>query len=160
MNKPNYKIVNGTYYHEDTPDAVIIILEKARQENRRIRIFYGDVRTGRDYLEHYDIMGTIGRSTGSHKIPLLINNRRSIGGTAILDNHIVKITVDKTSLYVHPRYHLPNITIEQKETNDFGEIAVTGYSLYANKECIYNCNSLEEIDKELEFLMGKRNTWY
>lgn len=90
-----YKEVNGTFYHSETSDKVIKILETCRQNGTRIILDYGDVKTGESWGEMYDITGTIGRSTGKIKVPLLIHNKRSIGGGAILDHCIIGI---KTSL--------------------------------------------------------------
>lgn len=101
-------VVNGTTYHTNTPQAVIDVLERARQTGQRLRLYYGDAATGRDWRQVYDVTGTIGRSCGSIKIPLMIANRRSSGGPGILDHCIVKITTTKkpyTVLYVHSTYH-------------------------------------------------------
>ena len=116
MAENKYKVVNGISYHENTPDAVIRVLENAMRTNKRIRIFYGDTETGRDWMEIYDTIGTIGRSCGQNKIPLLIKNSRSYGGCAILTDCIVKITIDKEVVYKHPKYYLPEMEI--KEAND------------------------------------------
>lgn len=107
----DYQCSNGTYYHHNTPPKVIDILERARMEYKRgrlyrIRLFYGDTKTGRDWLEENNIMGYVGRSTGLIKIPLLIHNRRSTGGHGILDHCIVKITHRRQVIYQHPKYHI------------------------------------------------------
>jgi hypothetical protein len=99
-----YKIVNGTAYHADTDERIINILERARQSGQRVRIFYGDSRTGKDWMERFDTIGYIGRSGGRLRVPLLIKNSRSYGGGALLDNCIVKVTIEKEVLYVHPNY--------------------------------------------------------
>ena len=99
MAEIKYKVVNGTSYHQNAPDAVIRVLENAMRTNKRIRVFYGDTETGRDWMEIYDTIGTIGRSCGQNKIPLLIKNSRSYGGCAILTDCIVKITIDKEIVY-------------------------------------------------------------
>lgn len=66
-------------------------------------------------------MGCIGHSTGQYKVPLLINNRRAFGGTAIATEHIVKITINKVPVYQHPNYHLPRFSFERnEETDDLG----------------------------------------
>ena len=52
-------IVNEITYHDETPKAVIDILERVRADRTRIRIHYGDVRTGRDWL---DTCGVAGRA--------------------------------------------------------------------------------------------------
>jgi len=101
-------IRNGTSYHDDTDLDAIRVLETARAARTRVRVHYGDTDTGRDWMDRYDVKGTIGRSTGRVKIPLLIANVRSRGGPGILDHCIVKITTTrkpKQVLFVHPSYH-------------------------------------------------------
>ena len=107
----------GTWFSPDTPQRVREVLEHARQNDIRLRLFYGDDVTGRDWLEENDVVGCIGRSTGSMKVPLLINNQRNCVGPAILDDRIVRIisTTDKRELYRHPQYHLADLSIELNE---------------------------------------------
>ena len=99
------RLDNGTCYNVKTPAGVVEVLEEARLSHRRIRIFYGDQQTGRDWGEENDTIGTIGRSTGNIKVPLLLKMSRSYGGGALLDHCIVKITIDKRVRYLHPNYH-------------------------------------------------------
>lgn len=101
-----YKVYNDTWYCFNTPDRVIQILDGAMKNHKRIRVFYGDTETGRDWCEFFDTIGYVSRSCGNVKIPLLLNNSRSIGGTSILDGSIVKITIDKVVVYQHLNYHL------------------------------------------------------
>lgn len=107
-----YNVVNGTSYHIETSQKVIEVLERAKSERTRILVDYGDVKTGKSWGEQYDITGTIGRSTGINKIPLLIHNARSLGGGGLLDHCIIKISVSKgkSVLYQHTTY-------EKAETN-------------------------------------------
>jgi hypothetical protein len=112
-NTINYKIRNGTAYHEETPENIIRILESARQSNRstRLRFCFGDTADGRDWGEVHDTTGYIGRSTGSIKIPLLIATANSSGGGGLLDHCIVRIERKErgekyyTEVYRHPQYH-------------------------------------------------------
>ncbi len=90
-----YKIINGTTYHKETSEEVINVLEQSRMNKKRIILDYGDTKTGRSWNEIYDITGYIGRSTGKIKIPLLIYNSRSIGGSSILDHCIIGIYTSK-----------------------------------------------------------------
>jgi hypothetical protein len=86
-----YKVTeSGTYYNIETPDKVIECIEKCLYNGRRVRLFYGDIKTGENWNELYDISGTIGRSTGKH-IPILLHNTRSNGGGAILTHCIIAI---------------------------------------------------------------------
>ena len=99
------KIVNGTFYNQNTHDKVIEVLENARTKRIRIQVDYGN-ENGSSWGEIHDITGYVGRSTGIKKIPLLIYNRRSLGGGALLSDCIVKIvtTKNKIVLYEHPTY--------------------------------------------------------
>lgn len=114
----NYKVVNGTSYAEHTPDAVIRVLEQARETRTRIRVrlgfteqhedvLSGKAKLGRDWLDEFECEGTVGRSMGPQRVPLLINNSRSMGGGAVLTDCIVRIIETKTKrvLYSHPAYH-------------------------------------------------------
>ena len=106
-----YNIVDDTYYDAATPASVINILERSRKEREdyRIVVFYGNHITGMTWGDIEECF--IGRSTGSVKIPLVIYNRRSMGGAAILDSCIVKILLarGKRVLYQHPKYHTGNV---------------------------------------------------
>jgi hypothetical protein len=83
------KIINGTHYKSETPDAVISILEQARTSRWRLRMHYGDRETGRAWGDV--TTGYIGRSTGPVKIPLAIRDSRCLGGSGILDHCIIRI---------------------------------------------------------------------
>ena len=102
--KKEYKVINGTFYNVKTSDKVINVLESCKRNNTRIILDYGDTETGISWGEDYDIIGTIGRSTGSIKVPLLIYNARSRGGGVILDHCIIGISESKGKrvLYSHP----------------------------------------------------------
>jgi hypothetical protein len=99
MNK--YKVVNDTCYHIDTSDKVINILEQCRLNKSRIVLDYGD--NGISWNEKFEITGTIGRSTGISKIPILVHNIRSTGGAEILTHCIIGIKESKGGkiLYSH-----------------------------------------------------------
>jgi len=83
--------INGTSYHDDTPEKVVRVLEHCRLNRIRITLDYGDISTDESWGETCDITGYVGRSSGTVKIPLLLNNSRSLGGGGILDNRIISI---------------------------------------------------------------------
>lgn len=155
MENIKYKVVNGTSYHENTPEEVVKILEYAMKTKERIRIFYGDTKTGKDWMEVYDTIGTIGRSCGRNKIPLLIKNSRSYGGGAILDDCIVKITINKKIVYQNFKYYLP--TMEIKEASKTLKANGYLYSVFADGQNIYNCKTLKQAENEVAFHKGLRN---
>lgn len=132
------QIVRGTTYDDRTDPRVIDILEAARSgpdfavrsdevaRGECICIRYGyrnaaDGDVGRDWGDP-PMCGVVKRSGGTpgqdygNKVPLLIKSRRSTGGEAIHDQHIVRITRGaqpkqkhgmKYVLYEHPKYHDP-----------------------------------------------------
>ena len=110
-----YRHVDGVYFHLQTPDEVVRALNAARQGRTRIRIRLGDMETGRDWLEEFDVEGYVGNSTGPLKVPLLIHKCRSLGGGAILDHCIVKIIETRMGrvLYQHAAYHTGTFAIRE-----------------------------------------------
>lgn len=128
------EIALGTWFHRNTPKAISDILESARKSGSRLRLFYGDTQTGRDWLEEHDVIGTIGRSTGALKVPLLIASSRSMGGGPILDHCIVRIIdVEDTrrELYRHPRYVTPSFDLCHGSMIDAPWVAVHGGRIHA-----------------------------
>jgi len=126
VDSSKYQIVNGTYYDARTAAEVVRVLEQVRLKHTRIRIHLGDTEgsgepvsrvtkdLGLDWLDEFDCEGTIGRSMGPIKIPLMITNSRSMGGPGILDHCIVRIrTTGKNgrNLYRHPNYHYGKIVL-------------------------------------------------
>jgi hypothetical protein len=121
LNLDDFQPVNGTAYRKATPQAVIEVLERARQSRRtgrpqRLRVFYGNPRNGRDALHMcaFDgLTGYVGRATGNFKTVLMVHNSRSLGGDHITDHHIVKIVDTRTKrvLYKHPRYYQPHLEV-------------------------------------------------
>lgn len=139
-----YKVVEGTAFDADTPDKVVNLLLRFIQSGERVRLFYGDARTGRDYGEEYWIMGRIGRSTGQVRVPLIINNVRSWGGPAILTGSIVRITVDKRNVYVHPHYQC--------------KVEVKGNTVYLNGSEWGKAKTHEKAVKLAKFVSGESNS--
>jgi hypothetical protein len=105
-----YREVNGTSYDILTPDAVVRVLESVRQSGRRVRLYYGDVVTGRSWGDEFGMAGTIARSMGPVRIPILIETARSFGGGGLLDACIIKIRDTHkpySILYIHPLFNTP-----------------------------------------------------
>lgn len=138
-------------YSEGTPDQVKIILEKELHSRNRIRLFYGDIETGQDWEEEYDMMGYIGRSTGTKPILLLIHNTRCYGGPGILTNCIVKITKNGNTLYQNTNYHHKQHNVIASDLPDYVE-AVT-----ANGELVARFKKQGQAQRWIDFIEGKRN---
>ena len=111
-----YRIESGTSYDPRTPDEVIRVLESARQNRTRLHISLGDTTTGLDWLEEFESQGIVSRSMGPVKVPLLVANRRSLGGGTILTHCVVRIRTSSGGrvLYQHPQYHHGSLEIRRK----------------------------------------------
>jgi hypothetical protein len=129
----DYTIADGTYYDKRTDLKVIQALENARRHNIRVVIRLGDVETGRDWLDEWGMEGTISRSMGPHKIPLLIANRRSMGGARILEHCILRIASSdgKTVFYQHPKYQCPSFSVGAAKSEGYLEGGYCNGELHA-----------------------------
>lgn len=110
---------NKFYFYKRTPQIVMDIINRYHRSNERLLFSYGDPNTGKDWEERYDVEGYIGRTTGSMPISILLYNSRSIGGSAILTDHVVRIRLarGKKVLYEHPLYHKTNKELVDKTAN-------------------------------------------
>jgi hypothetical protein len=105
-------VVHGMSFNEGTNEKVIEVLSMVQKDRRRVRVWFGDVLTGKSWDEENDVCGYIGKSTGMNKIPLLIHNEKSFGGGALLCDSIVKIvdTKSKVIYYQHENFSQSNFT--------------------------------------------------
>lgn len=143
-----YKVVDGVSFYEGTNEIVVSILLDAIARRDRIRIFYGDVESGKDWCETYDTIGTVGLSCGTEKIPLIIHSTRSMGGDAILTENIVKITRNKKVIYQQHNYNC-NVSI-----NENGNVVSNG-----NEVIFLHGNDPMKAQRFLSFLKGERNSY-
>jgi len=146
------KIIEGVEFDKNTPDKVVRILLGMMGTHTRIRLFYGDSKTGRDWCEEYDTMGYVGRSTGKIKIPLLINNSKSMGGGAILTGSIVRITIDKKDVYRHPKYHIGKVELKPSG------YANVPYGVWIDGMNQANFKTPEKAMKWADFIKGNTNS--
>ena len=147
-----YKVIEGVSFDKDTPDKVCYILLNAMATRQRIRVFYGDIKTGKDWTEEYDTMGYIGRTRGPVKVPLIVANSKSSGGFPLSTDSIVRITIDKRTVYQHPKYHIGKIEIRPAP--------YPGYShgVFINGENHANFKTKEKAEKWVRFIKGESNT--
>lgn len=104
-----YSTINDdqTWFDGRTPIQVQKALEHLRLSGKKVRIFLGNTKTGRDWMEEFDTIGSIARSMGPMKVPLIGD------GHAVLTHCIVKLVNTATGevVYEHPKYHLPKIEL-------------------------------------------------
>ena len=99
----SYQLYGDTYFHRDTPEALVHLLDALREKYAHVQIHYGNVETG---LEKRVVTGYVERSKGSPQLLLLVQLGEP-GGVAILDHHVVRLVdLDRDWVcYQHPAYH-------------------------------------------------------
>ncbi|TFI48750.1 hypothetical protein E4O93_06145 [Diaphorobacter sp. DS2] len=112
-------LTRTTYFDPGTDAKAAKVLESCRTHERKVRLILGDTRTGEPWLEEHDVVGRISRSTGSLKVPLLIE-AGECGGTAILCACLLAI-IDWRSgdfLYRHAAYREADLSIQPSGNAD------------------------------------------
>lgn len=139
-----------TYFDPGTAPEVRKILDRFRENERTIRLFLGDPETGKDWGEENDVVGTIGRSGGTMKVPLLIPSGEC-GGTAILTACIVRlIDVERgQEVYRCATYQAPDVTLAQCEDKP-------GYAWEARRDgkVLARFATVEEAGEYVGFIRG------
>jgi hypothetical protein len=143
------RLPSGTCYHADTPETVIAVLENHRRNQRKIRLFYGNSQTGQCWLDEYDVVGCIGRSTGPIKVPLLIPPG-DIGGPALLDHCLIRIDSPRKVLYQHDRFHVGEVTLVQ------GRFKRLPWEVFVDQALQACFQAKRAAEHYIDFLQGKR----
>lgn len=96
-----------TLYPVGTPSMVFAALEDAAHSQTRVRLSFGDAITGRDWKQEFETTGYVTRTGGAH-VALLVHNARSMGGSPIYSDSIVRVASSRKGgrvFYQHPHYH-------------------------------------------------------
>jgi len=145
-------------FDNNTCETVKTVLTECYNNQCRIRIWYGDTDTGASWLDEYDTMGTIGRSTGQQKTPLLIKNSRSIGGGGILCHCIIRIDIinSRRTIYEHPLFYVPTLGVYPNLDED----TKTKYPFIVLKNGTIQARLKKEKQayNYIDFMLGKRYT--
>ena len=132
-----------------TSGGVVVLLNRLTESKKRVRLVYGNTTTGKDWLQEYDVIGSIGKSTGTNQIPLLLSNSRSTGGGAILEDCILKIVDVKSKkvLYQHDKYLAPKFDIVP---------SIVGYSVAVDGNVQANFKTIKQAQNYMDFMLCKR----
>lgn len=108
------RLTQQTYFDPGTDPKAARALESCRREGRKVRLVLGDTATGRCWLNEHDMVGRIGRSTGTMKVPLLVELGED-GGVAILTDCLLRLIDWKSGrdLYRNPAYRVPGLAIQR-----------------------------------------------
>ena len=165
----SYNKIEGICFNPETPDDLCRIIAALIESGRetRIRIFLGDTATGKEWAEENDVTGYFGRSTGQFKIPLLVNNRRSMGGPAVLDHCILKLQTTSGRVLWQADNYVPlvwwsGLLPEPMKDND--RVYITGvwyreiHQAEAEKVLHARCQTLESAARLADFMRGDRGS--
>lgn len=141
-----------TWFTEDTPEPVQKVLEAYRLSGKTLRVFYGGA-DGVDWLEEYETIGKVGRSTGPLKVPLLVPKGEN-GGSAILAGSIIRL-VDVASgkeLYRAANYSQPTLVIGDSGTTHKGYVAGVWSTKQGEGEAPVNLANFKSYAKAAAYL--------
>lgn len=145
-----------TQFDPDTHMMVKLYLEAYRKTGAKVRLFFGDVDTGRDWLSEHDVLGRISRTTGPLKAPILVEENDS-GGGIILSACVLKI-VDVTSkelIWQHPNYQEPSFDVKESST-----VANYAAEVWVDGACHARFKSVEKANNWKDFMRGARMRAY
>lgn len=101
-----------THFDPGATPEVARVLERCRHAGTKVRLVLGNTVTGESWLDEYDVVGTIGRSSGPLRVPLLIEEGED-GGGAVLTTCLLCVIDWRSSrvLYRHPAYRVVDLAI-------------------------------------------------
>ncbi len=141
-----------THYHKETPERIKQTTDTALLKRFRVRVWYGDTKTGKAWNEENDVTGYIRRSTGALPIPLLVHNSRCSGGSVLLEHRIIRIDDISTriTVYVHKKFDAGLWTVEKNDMNGYAEIALCNGKIHARFK------KLGQAKRYCQFMIGER----
>lgn len=143
------RVSSGTCYHADTPEPIITILESFRLNRRKLRLFYGNPKTGQSWHEENDVVGCIGRSMGPIKVPLLLEPGE-IGGSALLDQCIIRIDSARKVLFQHEQFRIGEFTLVR------GDLKRLPWEVLIDQSVHVRFQEKREAQRYMDFMQGKR----
>ena len=139
-------------------EELMNIILRAYKYKFRIRVFYGDIHTGRSWNEEYDVMGIIGRTRGNIRIPILLQRKDSCFGGALLLSSVIRIDdiEDKKTLWKLPNFHVEELNVCSNDSLEYPwkvEKLDEGTSKWQTQACF---KTEIQAQRYKEFMEGKR----
>lgn len=142
-----YTVVNGTSYNNGTDEKLINVLERAKNNRTRIKVYFGDTETGKNWNEEHDTIGYVGRTSGQIKCLILVFNARSFGGGILSTDNILKVRTTKGSvLYTHPKFTQTTVEIEPSDKDGYLFNTIVDGQLYGRHT---NLKQAENLKRKL-----------
>ena len=147
------------HFRNGTSLEVANVINEALKANRRLRFWFGDTETGKAWVEENDVIGYIGRSSGTVQIPLAVFSRRSFGGGALMTQAIVRIDdmCKRRTLYAHPTFSTGEIEVHKmfRDINDYDNGTTYTHFLTIDRATHSRHTSFEQADRLRKFLVGE-----
>ena len=109
---------HGTYFDPGTDPRLARALETCRRDGRKVRLVLGDTGTGASWLDEFDVVGTVGRSTGLLKVPCSSSRARRRHGHPLCACAGTDGLGHRPALYRHPRWQPPELRIRASDDDD------------------------------------------
>jgi hypothetical protein len=142
-----YKVHNGTYFDSNTPDELVELIEMLIQTNTRVVVNMGDVKTGKMWLEEFDTIGYIGRTTGKIKSPILVYNSRSTGGGLLSTENILRVrtTDGKRLMYQHTNFIPAIVEVVPSDMEEYKFNTIVNGELYGRHKTEKSAQKIVEL---------------
>ncbi len=144
---------------DNVSEGLMYTILRAYKYGFRIRVFYGDIHTGRSWNEEYDVIGKIGRACGNIKIPILLRRKNSRYGGALLLSSVIRIDdiEDKRTLWELSNFHVEPMEIVYYLDDPNG----LPYNVMQTKDSgvrvnVANFKTEIQAQKWIDFMEGKR----
>ena len=150
---------NKLKVYKNVNEALLNTLLNSYNFKFRIRIWYGDLETGRSWNEEYDTMGIIGRTTGKIKTPILINNSRSYGGLPVSIGSVIRIDdiKGKKTLWKVSNFHVEDMKVYEIFDNENYKYQVSKLAEDSRQwEAQANFKTEKQAYNWIDFMNGKR----
>lgn len=132
--------------------CLMAVLSGAYKLKRRVRVWYGDRKTGHSWYEDFETTGRIGKSRGNFNIPLIVPNSRSWGGGALSVGSLIRVDDIKTreTLWKAPNFY-SELTLMHDER--FVKYPWRVYSGHINQA---DFETEEKARRWIDFQQGRR----
>lgn len=139
-------------------EKLISVILQYRGSNERLRFWYGDRDTGKSWNEEFEVLGRIGRSSGTFKVPLVLNNSRSCYGGSLMFSPLVRIdeVSSHRTLWKVPNFHVEKLYLQHTPVNRDYPWAVM--QLRDNGDVLNVANFKTDVKAKrwIDFMNGKR----
>lgn len=108
-----FRVIDDPFFFDlKTNDKVRHVLSSIFQtrslKSQRVRIWYGNVQTGRAWNDTFNVSGYIGRTAERYPRPAVMGFKSSLEGDVVHTSKIVRIDIVETgaTVYAHDSFHV------------------------------------------------------